>query len=313
MSPVVSAVIPTLDGGERLERCLDALAAASAVDEILVLDGGSTEGGPEGANGRERVRVLALPGTSVQARINRGVAEARNDAVLLLDDDAFVDSETPALLAEVVAERPRVGVVGAGLRWQDGSAQRSVGRYRTLGNETLSILPAGRWAVGRLPRRRVPPRRGAGVDRVTWLPLCCAVARRSAFLEAGGFDERYSFYYDDHDFCRTMIQRGWELAVRWEAGAVHVGGAATSVRDPPGWFGRYQDNRFRYLRKWYPRAWRCFAAIWAARAWVHACVWGFRAVVRRLRSDADGARVAREWARVFRRTAYPRRAACVDG
>jgi N-acetylglucosaminyl-diphospho-decaprenol L-rhamnosyltransferase len=301
----ISAIIPTLDGGSLLVRCLDALAAAG-VDEVLVLDGGSTDGGPQRAAARPGVRVLELPGTSVQARINRGVEEARHEMVLLLDDDAFVDPPAPALLAAALAEGPRVALVGAALRWEDGSEQRSLGRYRTLLNETLLTLPAGRHAWARVASP-VATRKATGVDRATWLPLCCAMARRSAFLEVGGFDERYSFYYDDQDFCRRMEEAGWELAVRWDAGAVHVGGGVTSARDPSRWFGRYQDNRLRYLRKWYPRGWRVFAAAWAARACVHAALWTLRALLRALRADADGARTARGWARTFLRGALPRR------
>jgi N-acetylglucosaminyl-diphospho-decaprenol L-rhamnosyltransferase len=300
----VSAVIPTFNGGSLLERCLDALAAAPEVDDVVVLDGGSTDDSPERAAARERVRVLALPGTSVQSRINRGVTEARNEAVLLLNDDAFVDPRTPGLLAAVLEERPRVAAVGAALRWEDGSAQRSVGSYRTLWSETVVALPAGRILV-RFLRPAVPSRKPTGTERVTWLPLCCAAVRRTAFLELGGFDERYSFYYDDHDFCRRAVGAEWELAVRWDAGAVHVGGGGTSAKEPYSWFGRYQENRLRYLRRWNPRAWRVFVPVWAARALVHALAWHVRAVIRARRSDADGARAAREWAHTFWRVALP--------
>jgi N-acetylglucosaminyl-diphospho-decaprenol L-rhamnosyltransferase len=300
----VSAVIPTLNPGSLLERCLDALAAAPEVDDVVVLDGGSTDGTPERAAARERVRVRALPGTSVQSRINRGVAEARNEAVLLLNDDAFVDPRTPGLLGAVVAERPSVAAVGAALRWEDGSEQRSVGRYRTLWSEIVVAMPGGR-VLTRFLWPPTPTRKPAGVERVTWLPLCCAVVRRTAFLGVGGFDERYSFYYDDHDFCRRVVGAGWELAVRWDAGAVHVGGGGTSAKEPFGWFGRYQENRVRYLRRWNPRTWCLFAVAWAARALVHATAWQVRAVFLGTRSDADGARAAREWARTFWSVALP--------
>ena len=299
-----SAVIPTLDGGALLERCLDALAAAPEVDEVIVLDAGSADGGPERAARRGRVRVLSLPGTSVQSRINRGVAEARNEAVILLNDDAFVDPETPGHLAEVIADRPAVAVVGASLRWDDGSAQRSVGRYRTLGNETVTTLPLGR-RLGFWLRRGVPARKPAGIEPTNWVPLCCAAVRRSTFLAVGGFDERYSFYFDDHDFCRRVVERGLQIMVRWDAGAVHVGGGGTSARDPYGWFGRYQENRFRYLRKWYPRAWRLFTPVWATRAAVHWIAWRLRARHRRMRRDDEGERRAREWARAFARATRP--------
>jgi N-acetylglucosaminyl-diphospho-decaprenol L-rhamnosyltransferase len=304
----VSAVIPTLTGGSLLERCLDALASNREVEEVIVLDAGSTDGSPERAAEREGVRVLSLPGTSLQHRINRGFAEARNEAVILLNDDAFVDPGTPRLLAEVLEDRPRVAVVGASLRWEDGSDQRSVGRYRTLWNETVTAIPSGKVLLSGLLGQGVPSRKPVGVEPVRWLPLCCAAVRRSAFLELGGFDERYSFYFDDHDFCRRVVQHGHEMAIRWEAGAVHVGGGGTALKDPFGWFGRYQENRFRYLKKWYPRGWRLYAPLWGARAGAHAVAWELRALVHRLRSDADGEKSARAWARTFWRLLRPHRA-----
>jgi len=304
----LSAVIPTYNSGTLLDRCLDALAAAG-VDDVLVLDGGSGDGAPDRATRRPEVRVLRFPGTRVSARFNLGMREARNEYVLVLDDDVFVDPDAPRRLAAVLDERARTGMVQAHLRFADGKEQRSGSHYRTLLNETLMSLGLRRLL------RRVEPGGGPlsakerGVEPATWVPLCAALLRRSAFEEIGGFDERFFFYYDDQDFCRRLVEAGWGIAVRWDAGAVHLGGAATAAKDPTGWFGRYQENRFVYLRKHYPRAWRLFAVVWAARASLHVVVWRLRALARRARSDAEGARLARKWSRVFRRTALPPRAA----
>jgi N-acetylglucosaminyl-diphospho-decaprenol L-rhamnosyltransferase len=307
VSAGLSAVIPTYNGGTLLDRCLDALAAAE-VDDVLVLDGGSADGAPDRATGRPGVRVLRFPGTRVSARFNLGMREIRNEYALVLDDDVFVDPDTPRRLAAVLDERASTALVQAHLRFEDGKEQRSGSHYRTLLNETLVSLGLWRLLRGLESGGRLSPK-NRGVEPATWVPLCAALVRRSAFEEIGGFDERFFFYYDDQDFCRRLVEAGWGIAVRWDAGAVHVGGAATAAKDPAGWFGQYQENRFVYLRKHYPRAWRLFAVAWAARASLHVVLWRLRALVRRARSDAEGARLARKWARVFRSTARPPRAA----
>jgi N-acetylglucosaminyl-diphospho-decaprenol L-rhamnosyltransferase len=300
--PKLSAVIPTLNGGDHLERCLNALESADDIDEVLVLDGGSTDGSPERAAAREGIRVLSLPDTPFLQRYNHGVELARNELVLVLNDDAFVDPKTPRLLATAVLEHPRMALCGANLRYENGLPQPSGGHYRTLLQDILATLGLSR--MNDVLRRGKTSQKESGIEKVTWMPYCAAVLRRSAFLEIGGFDERFSFYFDDHDTCRRLVQAGWELGVRWDAGAVHVGGGTTRSKDPPAWFGSYQENRFVYLRKHYPRSWRIGAVLWAARAFLHVVLWRLRAVRERLRSNAEGERVAREWFGVFRRSAW---------
>jgi GT2 family glycosyltransferase len=305
--PNISAVIPTYNSGGLLDRCLEALAATDVVDDVIVLDGGSNDGTEERSAHRASVRVVRMEGTNFNRRLNEGVAQARHELVLVLNDDAFVDPETPARLAKVLRERPRVGVVGARLRYEDGSDQRSAGRYKTLMGVTLGLLSLERLAA-RLGPPAVRPESGTALERATWLPLCAAVVRKTAYQGVGGIDERFSFYAEDQDFARKLTEAGWEILVRSDAGAVHLGGGTTSAKDPGYWFARYHENRFIYLQKYYPRAWRVYALLWAVRASMHMALWRARALKRRLRSDVDGERLALEWVVAFRRARRPPKA-----
>jgi N-acetylglucosaminyl-diphospho-decaprenol L-rhamnosyltransferase len=303
----MSVVVPTYNSGELLDRCLAALAVAEAVDDVTVLDGGSSDGTDERAARWRGVRVVRMEGTNVGRRLNEGVAQARHELVLLLNDDAFVDPDTPARLAEVMLERPRVGAAGARLRYEDGREQRSAGRYKTLTDATLTVLSLQRLAAWLRPAPvRAEP--GTPIQHATWLPLCAAVVRRSAFQGIGGFDERFTFYSDDQDFARRLTKGGWEMVVRSDAGAVHIGGGSTKAKAPGPYLTRYYQSRFLYLQKHYPRGWRLFAVLWAGRASLHMAVWSARALRHRLRSDADGERSAREWVTAFRRARRPPRA-----
>lgn len=303
----ISVVIPTYNSGELLDRCLGALSAARGVDEVIVLDGGSSDGTEDRAARWPGVRVVRLEGTTVPRRLNEGVAQARNELVLLLNDDAFVDPETPARLAEVILERPRVGAAGARLRYEDGREQRSAGRYVTLAGATLAALSLQRLAA-RLRPPPVQPEPDSPVARATWLPLCGAVVRKSAYQGVGGFDELFPFYSDDQDFARRFAKEGWEMVLRTDAGAVHVGGASTQKKAPASYIVRFYESRFLYLQKHYPRGWRLFAVVWGVRASLHVGLWRARALKHRLRSDADAERSAREWVTAFQRARRPPKA-----
>jgi N-acetylglucosaminyl-diphospho-decaprenol L-rhamnosyltransferase len=302
----ISALITTFNSRDLIERCLSATMAAEWVDEVIVLDGGSTDGTPARAAGRPGVRVIEAPGTRVATRLQRGVEEAANEFLLMLNDDAFVDARAPRLMAELLLERPRAGAVGALLRFEDGRPQTSAGHYKTLLSETSQAMGLRGAARRLLPQPR-PLDGKTGVDAVTWLPFCAAVVRRSAVRDIGGFDDRYSFYFEDQDLARALDRRGWEILLCRAAGAVHLRGASTRLIDAVIPFRLRNENLFRYLRKHYPRSWFVYAAVWVPRALLHAAVWWLRALGHRLRGDSQRARVARDWARTFVRSARPAR------
>jgi len=83
----VSAIVPAYNEAERIGAVLQALVAAERVDEIIVVDDGSTDGTAEVAKGFG-VKVLSLPeNMGKAAALDHGVKLARNDVFLFLDAD----------------------------------------------------------------------------------------------------------------------------------------------------------------------------------------------------------------------------------
>jgi GT2 family glycosyltransferase len=72
---------------------------------------------------------------------------------------------------------------------------------------------------------------GESKNRETgWLSAACLLCCRSAFEEAGGFDERFFLYFEDIDLCRRMRASGWRLLFVPRARVFHKGGATTGPR-----------------------------------------------------------------------------------
>jgi glycosyltransferase involved in cell wall biosynthesis len=92
----VSVVIPTLDEAPRIAAAIGSVAWA---DEVLVVDGGSTDGTALIAR-RLGARVMTLPGRTIGAQRNAAIAEARNDWILALDAD---EQATPRLRDAIAA------------------------------------------------------------------------------------------------------------------------------------------------------------------------------------------------------------------
>jgi N-acetylglucosaminyl-diphospho-decaprenol L-rhamnosyltransferase len=284
----VSVVIPNRDGGGLLRRCLDAVECARAVGEVVVVDDGSSDGSVEEAAAREGVRVERCHARGFAAAANQGMAATAGELVLMLNSDAFVKTDTVELLASRFAEQPRLALCGAALVHEDGTRAKTRDRSLTL---TRAVREALSLHLDPLPE-------GSGLQRVEFVPLACAVVRRRAWDEVGGLDERYRFYFEDHDLCWRLIRQHWEIGVRWDATAVHVEGGSSRAHDPAGWFRRYHVSRLAYLRKRYPASWPLYLAVWAPSAAVHSAAWIMRAAGRRDRRGLA-------WASAYARAAVP--------
>ena len=118
----ISAVIITRNEEQSIGRCLAAIA--DWIDEIIVVDSGSTD--------RTRVVVESFPGAKFivadwdgyGANKNRGIDAARGDYILSLDADEEV---SPELRAAILAARPRL----------DGSAAFTVNRLARYGERWI--------------------------------------------------------------------------------------------------------------------------------------------------------------------------------
>ena len=197
----ISVYIPAYNAAEFLSRALDGLLAQTLPpDQILVIDDGS----------RDATCAIAAryPGvTLVRHEGNRGLAAARNTAfhaarnefVASLDADCVPD---PAWLASLLPPLADPRVAGAGGLLIEG-VQRSM---------------ADRW-------RRAHMRQDWGeapLRNPEFLFGCNNLFRKSAVLEAGGYDERMRTNGEDADLSQRLRARGWELAYEPPARATHL-------------------------------------------------------------------------------------------
>jgi len=106
--PPLSIVVPCLDEAEGIAAALDALAPLRRRGaEVIVVDGGSSDGTVARAEGRADL-VLAGP-RGRAAQMNAGAARARGEVLLFLHADTRLPQDADALIRE--------GLAGSALAW----------------------------------------------------------------------------------------------------------------------------------------------------------------------------------------------------
>lgn len=96
----ISVVIPSYNRRHTLERALQSVfEQTSAVDEVLLVDDGSTDGSSEMVGQHfPEVRIISQPNLGVSAARNRGIVAADFEWIALLDSD---DSWLPQKIEEI--------------------------------------------------------------------------------------------------------------------------------------------------------------------------------------------------------------------
>lgn len=86
---MLSIIIPTLNATHRLEPAVAAVRGSKLVSEILVVDGGSTDGTQESAKSLGAKVIASQPGRGVQLSI--GAEEAKSEWLMFLHADTILE------------------------------------------------------------------------------------------------------------------------------------------------------------------------------------------------------------------------------
>lgn len=175
------------------------------------MDDGTTDGATAIARDYARrlpgkIRYTEHPGhenRGMSAPRNRGIALARGDYLAFLDAD---DVYRPGRLAEHVAildREPQVAMVaGPTLWWQSWSFPDRPLKARWLDRSPVIDLA---------PHRPLAPPEVAlwflETHGASMFGICSITVRRSAAIEAGGFEERFRTLYEDQVFMFRMALR----------------------------------------------------------------------------------------------------------
>jgi cellulose synthase/poly-beta-1,6-N-acetylglucosamine synthase-like glycosyltransferase/peptidoglycan/xylan/chitin deacetylase (PgdA/CDA1 family) len=197
----VSVLVPAYNEAKCIENTVRSLMASDHPVEIIVVDDGSTDGTARivEAMGLPGVRVIRQLNAGKPAALNRGLANASHDIVVMMDGDTVFEPSTVRELVQPFGD-PKVGAVA-------GNAK--------VGNKDSLI---GAW-------QHIEYVMGFNLDRRMYDVLGCmptipgavGAFRRSALARIGGMSD--DTLAEDTDVTMALHRDGWKVVYAEDARA----------------------------------------------------------------------------------------------
>lgn len=214
-----------------LECVMKSIANSEFPVDIIVVDNASRD------DSVLRIRAEYPSVSVIESSTNLGFGAANNLAalqatgefVLLLNTDAFLESNALKVLRSYLLHHAAVAVVGPKILNADGSVQtsawnfpsplQSVFEYSGIGNLFHRVPFIGgyrKWEHNK-------------TQRVPWLIGACILIRRAVFEDVGGFDDSFFMYAEETDFQKRIRNAGHEIHLCADTTVVHLGGGSGTL------------------------------------------------------------------------------------
>jgi GT2 family glycosyltransferase len=239
MTPA-SIIIPVWNGINDLPACLEALAVQThAPLEIIAVDNASTDGSGDwiAAHHPDAQLIRNAENRGFGGACNTGLAAAKGDLLLLLNQDTIVRPDWLAALVKAMADDGSIGIAGSKGLYPDGTIQHA------------GAVVDGRGASEHLGYRQVDSGQFDQLSDVDYVTGASLMIRRSLYEQIGGFDPGfYPAYLEDVDLCYRARAAGRRVVYVPTSVLVHNERSSAAT---PNYAGAllYHRHRLRFVCK----------------------------------------------------------------
>lgn len=238
--PTVAIIFPTHDNWGETRDCLESITSLDYPKdklEVIVVDNASTDGTPEKLKEFTRKPTIRLienrTNLGFAKAVNLGVKKTKSELILITNNDIAFEKNSLAELVKTLITKPKVAVVGGQVYWKNNN-QPCVNCFRLnpyLGYHQFDLSNSDQ------------------IRECDWISGSCFLAPKKLFLNLGGFDEEYFFYFEDIDFCLKAKRAGYKLLYCPKAILYHSYGKTISKESVEKIFYLGYASRWRCLLK----------------------------------------------------------------
>ena len=205
MTELLTVVVCSYNGANKIDTCLEALAKQNVRVPVVVVDDGSTDAVADVASGFEGVEVVRLEtNVGLSAARNIGVEYAKSEFVAFCDDDCIPPAEWTELLiaAWTKASDGTMGLGGVVVAAEyDSLNQRYMGANNPLRPLDIKLAQNPSFLTRLKLQLAGPNRQHSYIHRVYSLVGANMSFRKSAINAVGGFNNSIHFGGDEEYLC----------------------------------------------------------------------------------------------------------------
>jgi GT2 family glycosyltransferase len=174
--------------------------------EIIVVDNASSDGSPSAISNFQfpisNLRLIqSKENVGFGKGCNLGAKEAKGKYLLFLNSDTEVLDKGFMLMVNFLDKNRSVAILGGKLKNDNGSVQKSCGKFYTLLNLLIMLLGLERFGFLRSSPSKI--------QKVDWVSGACMMVRKEIFEKLNGFDEKLFMYIEDMEICFRSKKLGF--------------------------------------------------------------------------------------------------------
>jgi len=238
--PTASLIMVTYNHLVFTRACLATLLANTPVEldwELIIVDNASTDATAVLLQAVASHVVRNSSNRGFAPAVNQGLALARGDVLVVLNNDVLVPAGwLPRLMRHL--EDPAVGLVGPVTNAAPNEAQIDTS-YTTYGE------------FEHFARDRAQTFSKCASD-ISMLTMFCLAVRRDTFKRIGPLDERFRVgTFEDDDYSRRALEADYRVICAEDVFVHHFGQASFGDMVPGGGYADLiAENRARFEQKW---------------------------------------------------------------
>ena len=236
----ISVIIVNYNAGDRLRRCLEALAGQTRqADEIIVIDNGSQDDSLKLAESENPRATIIRAGENLGFAVanNRAVAKTECDWIAFLNPDAYPFADWLAKIETAITRFPDCHAFGS-LQIDANNPDLLDGAGDVFHASGAPYRGHFHWPLATAPD-----------DGECFSPCAAAaVYRKSTFEKLGGFEESFFCYCEDVDLGYRLRLAGGHAIQLSGARVLHEGSGVTGRHSAFSIYHGHRNRIWTYVR-----------------------------------------------------------------
>jgi N-acetylglucosaminyl-diphospho-decaprenol L-rhamnosyltransferase len=257
---LLTVIIITYNNKDQILPCLHSLPWSEIPMELFLIDNGSQDGTCEILQNialRNKpvslITIFNSRNNGFASGVNRSLTRSRGDYILLLGPDTRLRTHAISILMKYLKENPEVGLIAPQLLNTAGQIQPSCRRFPSYKDVFLELTGLPR----RFPHRFTPSWKMPDFDHRTTREVdqpeaTCLLTHPAAQKTVGLMDEDFPIFFNDVDWCRRFIEKGWKIVYHPDAHVIHEKGSSVRQDTIPMIWKSHQGF-YRYFKKYKKR------------------------------------------------------------